>query len=406
MLNKTIQLPKPHQAQQQIINEATRFNVVDCGRRFGKTLFGEDRLIHPALAGEPVGWFAPTYKYLGEAWRDILHILQPIVERRDKTERRIELITGGVLEFWTLDNPNAGRGRKYKRIVIDEAAMIPHLQEAWTAALLPTLGDLQGDAYFLSTPKGRNGFWQMYQWGLDSERPDWTSWQFQTGKNPYISKTEIEIWRSEMPERIYAQEVLAQFLEDAGGVFRRVMDAAVLSPQEPQEDHEYIMGVDWAKSVDFTVLAVVDIGMHELVSLDRFNQIDYRVQRGRVKALYERYKPTVILAEANSIGEPNIEDLRAEGLPVQGFTTTNATKKHIIEALALAFERGDIRILNDPTLVGELQAYEMTRSPSGLYRYGAPEGMHDDMVMALALAWHAATMPKPVLAAHENPFYG
>ncbi len=93
------------------------------------------------------------------------------------------------------------------------------------------------------------------------------------------------------------------------------------------------------------------------------------------------------------MGQPLIEQLQRDGLPVVPFMTTNATKAQIIDALALAFERGDIRILADPVQVAELQAYEMERLPSGLMRYGAPEGMHDDTVMALALAWHAVSQP-------------
>ncbi len=74
-----------------------------------------------------------------------------------------------------------------------------------------------------------------------------------------------------------------------------------------------------------------------------------------------------------------------------------ASKSASIDALALAFERGDLRIPNDPTLIAELQAYEMERLPSGLYRYSAPEGLHDDHVISLALAWQAVANYVPLL---------
>ena len=90
------------------------------------------------------------------------------------------------------------------------------------------------------------------------------------------------------------------------------------------------------------------------------------------------------------MGEPLIEQLQKMGMPVAPFTMTAPTKKALIEELALGFEQGTIRIINDPTLIGELQAYEMTRTPSGMLRYSAPSGMHDDCVVALALAWGAA----------------
>jgi hypothetical protein len=90
------------------------------------------------------------------------------------------------------------------------------------------------------------------------------------------------------------------------------------------------------------------------------------------------------------MGEPLIEQLQRDGLPVRGFQTTNASKANAIEALALAFERAEIRIIDDPVLLDELQSYEMSRLPGGMIRYSAPDGLHDDTVMALALAWQAA----------------
>ena len=110
-----------------------------------------------------------------------------------------------------------------------------------------------------------------------------------------------------------------------------------------------------------------------------------------MKALTEEWQPIQIIAEPNSFGQPIIEQLSREGLPIQPFTTTNASKAQAIEALALALERGDIRILNDPVL-GELVAYQAEKLPSGLLRYGAPSGQHDDTVMALAIAWSGVSM--------------
>lgn len=373
-------------------SESRRYNVGNCGRRFGKSEFGVDVLIDPALDGHPVAWFAPTYKLLTEAWRDTKRVLGPIIVAKDEGEHRLEIATGGVIEMWTLSDENAGRSRKYRRVVIDEAAMAPNLMAVWNAAISPTLMDLGGDAWIFSTPKGRNGFWQMYQWGQDPLEPDWASWTFTSYDNPFIDPAEIDVLKRRLPERVFQQEILAQFLDDAGGVFRRVIEAATLADNaQPIDGHQYVMGVDWGKSADFTAIAVWDVTEQQLVTLDRFNQIDYRVQRQRLGALADRWRPDVIECETNAMGEPIIEQLRQDGLPVRGFTTTNATKGAIIEALALAFERASIQIVADPVLVGELQAFEMTRLPSGAIRYSAPEGMHDDTVMAAAIGYHAAS---------------
>jgi hypothetical protein len=135
------------------------------------------------------------------------------------------------------------------------------------------------------------------------------------------------------------------------------------------------------------VLTVIDLSLKALVYLDRFNQIDYTVQRGRLMALCERFRPVEVVAEKNSMGEPLCEELARDGLPLRPFTTTNATKAKAIEALSLAFENGSISIVPDDVLIGELQAYEREELPSGLPKYGAPSGMHDDCVMSAALAW-------------------
>lgn len=386
----TITLHKPHQAQAQIKREARRFNVVDCGRRFGKTLFGTDLLIDPVLHGHPVAWFAPSYKYLIEVWDEVASMLAPVTTEINKTDKRLKTIGGGSVRMWTLQDKDAGRGDAYRRAVIDEAAMVPDLLNIWDNAIRPTLSDYQGDAWFFSTPKGHNGFWQLWQRGQDDAYPDWLSWQFPTSANPYIAPTEIEAARKSLPERVFAQEYLAQFMDDAGGVFRKVMKAAVLDPLDgPIDGHGYVFGVDWGKSNDWTVISVWDSAEQKMVYQDRFNQIDYHFQRERLGALNQQFHPRVIQAESNAMGEPIIDELRRDGLPVRAFNTTNATKAAIIEQLALGFEQESIQIVNDPVLIGELQAYEIGRTPSGMVRYSAPDGMHDDCVMAAAIGYDA-----------------
>lgn len=371
------------------------------GRRFGKTTLIEDRLVAPALGGYPVAYFAPTYKMMQEVWRDVRRTLRPVTTKVSEQQHRLEFVGGGLLDLWSLDSPDVARGRKYKRAAIDEAAMIRHLMEAWQAVIRPTLVDYEGDAWFGSTPKGRDAFWQMWQWGQDPGLPEWASWQLPTTDNPYIDPAEVEAMRATMPENIYRQEVLAEFMEDGNGVFRRVREAATLDAEfgrvDPDRPRQTVMGCDWGRTIDFTCLVVMDVDTFEVVDFDRFNQIDWEFQRRRLAALYQKWGCTSILAERNSIGDPNIEALQRAGLPVQGFTTTNATKGTIIEALSLAIETRAIAYPPIPQLIAELQAYEMERLPSGLARYNAPEGMHDDCVIALALALTAAQSGRAVM---------
>lgn len=387
-------LKRPHSTQATVIENATRFTVLACGRRWGKNVLGEDRLVRTVLAGKPAAFFGPTYKNLSEAWRRLEELLLPVTARKSVTDRRLELVTGGTLEFWSLDEPNAARGRAYARVVVDEAAMVPSLLDAWQLVIRPTLADHRGDGWFLSTPAGLNGFHTLFQWGQDAETADWSSWQFPTASNPHLDAAEIEAARWSLPDRAFAQEWLAQFLSDGTGVFRRVIDQSTATPQPVAvAGHRYVFGVDWGKLSDFTAISVLDLVTKEQVHLERFSQIDYYVQLQRLAVLRERFRPVAILAERNSVGEPILEQLRRDGWPVYGWVATNATKAAAIEALALALERGELRILPDRVQRGELLAYDATRLPSGVVRYSAPDGLHDDTVIALALSWLLGAAP-------------
>lgn len=361
-----------------------RFKVLDCGRRWGKTRLGVMECLDIAAQGGRAWWVAPSYKMSEVGWRPLrrLAVQVPGAEVR-RGDHQINLPGGGSVSVRSADNPDSLRGEGLDYVVLDECAFMH--EDAWRQSLRPALADRLGRALFISTPKGRNWFWRMWQYAIGNDS-DWHAWQFTTYDNPHIPPGEIDAAKTQLPERVFAQEFMAEFIDDAGGVFRRVMDAATASEQPPALGASYVIGVDWGKMEDFTVLTVLDHD-GDMVYFDRFNQIDYTVQVSRLRALAGRYNPTVIIAERNSIGEPLIEQLQREGLPVQPFQTTNASKAAAVDALALAFERGDIRILNDPLLIGELQAYEMERLPSGMLRYSAPSGMHDDCVMSLALAW-------------------
>jgi len=355
----------------------------------------------PALNGQPVGIFFPSYKMLSPTWRDFKAVFAPVTAKKDEQEHRLELVTGSVIDMWSLDNADRARGRRYGRVIIDEASVIPDLIDIWENIIRATLIDLKGDARIKGTPKGRNGFWQMYQWGESKKDGDWNSHHFTSYDNPYIPKDELDKLRTSLPERVFQQEIMGMFLDDAGGVFRRVMDAATAQGGKIS-GHNFVMGVDWGKSNDFTVLTVIDTDTREMAELDRFNQIDYQFQLQRLTTLFEKYKPVKIIAESNSMGVPLIEQLERKGLPVRPFNTTNASKTAAIESLSLAFEQMQLKILPDPVLISELQSYEMERTPSGAMKYGAPSGMHDDCVMSLALAWSGAEQPAAQLV--DNPF--
>lgn len=383
-----------HRAQAQILNEAKRFNVLACGRRFGKDTLAMNLYAETGLDGYPAAWFTPTYKMLAETFQFVSRTLKPVAARINGSEHRIELVTGGILDMWSLDSQDTARGRKYKRAIINEAAFVPNLADAWNFVIRPTLADLKGDGWFLGTPKGHNGFWQFYQKGIDDQSTVWKAWQKTTFENPYIDPSEIEAMRETMPERAYQQEILAEFTEDGGSVFRNVRACCTAQTDTPDnhKGHNLVMAGDWGQANDFTTLGVMCDTCKREVETDRFNQISWAIQRARVTALFERWQPHVILLESNSIGGPNIEALQNEGLPVVGFETTAQSKPQLVQSLVLALEKKEFQFINDPVTIGELEAYEEKRSAiTGRPQYSAPDGMHDDTVIRAALEVWAAT---------------
>lgn len=143
----------------------------------------------------------------------MIDILYDITESKSETEKRIEIYGGGVIDFWSLEDPNSIRGRKYKRVVLDEAALARNLQDAWSHVIRPTLTDLKGDAWFLSTPKGKNNYFYDLFNNTDLF-DDWISWQMPTVLNPNIDPKEVEEARLQLDPLTFAQEYLASFVTE------------------------------------------------------------------------------------------------------------------------------------------------------------------------------------------------
>jgi len=198
--------------------------VICCGRRFGKDVMciniGIESLVLHAL---PVGWFQPTYKSLLDVWRAMKAYCKPATKSVSEQNKRLELVNGGIIEFWSLDgDPEACRGRKYKDVIINEAAKSRHLMVAWRMAIRPALADYRGRAWFPSTPRGRDdyhGLWRKGQPEDETYDPDWKSWQMPTRSNPHIAPSEIESLRKDLSTAEFHQEIEAGFLDRQGRFF-------------------------------------------------------------------------------------------------------------------------------------------------------------------------------------------
>jgi len=371
-------LPRPHEAQQVILKEAKRYNVLACGRRFGKTTLGGNLLSDPILKDAlPCAWFAPTYRLLEEAYNDHKRIYQPVIRRAVQTPApRIELITGAAIDYWTLDDPSTvARGRKYKRVIIDEAAMARHLEQAWTEAIRPTLTDYKGDAFFLSTPKGSNYFKSLHAMaGVD---PDWMAWQMPTTANPWIDADEVAKAGESLPSIAFRQEYLAEFVDAAGARIKREW----LRYGEAPEGLPVYLGVDLAISTkaeaDYTAVVALSRGEDGTLYVLDVNRTraDFASVLRFIEAMAEKWKPVMIGIEQVQYQAAVVQELmRRTKLPIRGIRP-DRDKITRFAPLEARYEQGQVVHVEGlpPYWQDELLSF--------------PVGRHDDVVDAMAYAW-------------------
>jgi hypothetical protein len=224
---KTVKLKSRHVNQEHIIQTAKRFNVLKCGRRFGKTSLAEELIIEPALDGFPVAYYSPTYKDLSDFWRVITETCYEVIASKNEQLKQIRLITGGVIDMWSLDEPDSGRGRKYKRVVIDECEKARKLEQAWNGTIRATLTDYVGDAWFLSTPKFGDTYFKELCRLKDNEEysHEWQSWTFTTYDNPHILSSEVDSARRTMSDLYFRCEYLAEDVDLKGMLWAFAFDS-------------------------------------------------------------------------------------------------------------------------------------------------------------------------------------
>lgn len=388
MGNETvIRLRAMHPGQERIAALLKRFNHLRMGRRWGKTSFGVDYLATNlggkpgSLDGYPTGWFAPTNKLLYDTWEDAKSLLAPAVVRKNEDLKRLELINGGVMEFWSLEKENPARGRKYSKVVIDEAAIVRRLLSKWHKSIRPTLTDYSGGALFASTPQGRNEFRKLED-DLRTRNPHESAFlHAPTAENPYISAAEIELARLSTPSLIFRQEYLAEYVDTGGGILRPEW----VQVGQPPVPLPIVLGVDLAISTkstaDWTVIVAMcrepRTGVIYIVGVWRFraafNDILLKIQE-----VADLMQPVVIGIENNQFQAAVVQEmLRQTTLNVIGIRR-DKDKVTSFMPLAVRYEQGLVR--HDPNLPAYYNDELMSFT-------GTKDDDHDDCVDASSTAY-------------------
>lgn len=396
-LDVAVMLPNPHPKQADFIYHPAKRKVIVAGRRVGKTTGVSMLAVDKMLDGRRVLYAVPTQDQTDTFWDNCKRYFDEGIRQgviyKNETKRILEL-PYARLRAKTAWDADTLRGDYADLLILDEYSLMD--PTAWEEVGAPMLLDNDGDAIFIFTPKRKNHAFKLYQRAKADETGRWAYWHFTSFDNPYLSPEALEEITFDMTEEAYQQEIMAQFLEGEGQVFRNI-DACLYPGNETPEmhkDHVTVMGVDWGKSQDYTAAGVGCATCKKEVAIDRFNKIDYGFQRDRLKRMFAKWNVKRILAESNAMGEPNIDELRRDGLPVVGFQTTAQTKQPLIQNLALVFENEEWKFIDNPVWTAEAEAYEQKISATtGRSTYSAPSGMNDDTVIERALMVKAADMP-------------
>jgi hypothetical protein len=385
----------PHPGQVAIHRSIAPRRIVACGTRWGKTTASAMEGLAAAMAPaeRSIGWVvAPTYDLCDRVFREIeliaVRSLKHHIVSVRESDRRLVLrnMGGGYSEIRakSADNPVSLLGEGLNWLIVDEAARLK--PAIWESHLSQRLIDKHGWALLISTPRGKSWFYELYRRGQGEDR-HYQSWNSPSWANPLLDAVAIEAERGRLPERVFAQEYGAAFVEGSGAVFRKVRERATAAWQEPKDSERYWAGLDLAKIEDYTVVVIVDADAR-VVAVDRFHRVDWSVQVQRIHALGERYRAP-ILVDSTGAGEPVFEALRQAGCNVEPYPFTMKSKSALIDNLALMFEHGTITLPKAelwPVGIEELEAFEYSVTENGHVRSGAPSGAHDDCVIATALA--------------------
>lgn len=360
-----------------------RIVCIKAGRRTGKTYNFALWLIqmldnHPGLAGLWVDTkHANIDKYVERYFKKLLAKMGHWDKCHWSDKKKVlTLHNGSYIDFGSAEKPEMMEGFGYDFAVLNEAGLILKKKSLWENTLYPMIK--HAIVRIIGTPKGKNTFESLY-----SRYPHYS---FSAYDSPYWTEEEIMQAKATMTQEAFQQEMLAKFIEGAGAVFRNIREnIAGQLLDRPAEGRRYVLAADIAKHMDFTVILVGDMESRQVVYHERFNQIDWGLQKARIANVYQKFKCGRGIIDATGVGDAVFDDLKAQGLNLEGFKFTSTTKQELVSNLSVAMDNQQVSYPEIDPLIEELEMFAYEQRGNGQFSYSAPEGFHDDEVMALAL---------------------
>lgn len=382
-MSSTIKGYRPHLKQKEIHNainnEDAKYYVCNIGRQFGKSLLAENQSLYWLIndKGCSIGWVSPIYKQCKKVYDELKKAtFNSGLFQYNDTDLIIKGFTS-KLQFFSAERPDNIRGNTFDYLICDEFDFMK--SNTWEEVLQPTVLVKGKKVVFISTPRGKR---MMYKLSLLRHNDDrYRYFQYSSYDNPMIDPREIDSIRATVPDHIFRQEYLAEFIDGASGLFKNVRESIQLA----QPNGKNYGGLDIGRADDYTVLT---IGSKDggVLHVERWRHDEWTRIIDKVAKVIKDFNASTYV-EVNNQGDVFYELLKAKvGNLVEPFTTTSKSKPIMIEDLAVAFEQLELKLPNHEYLIDELEAFTYVFDAKTRHvKYAAPEGIHDDSVISLAL---------------------
>lgn len=375
-----------HPTQELIAEDRHRFRVCCSGRRWGKTTLSILEMVAKAVFKNDsrVVYIAPTYQQARDiAWEQLKKVCHPVVA--SVNEARLEIVIrtkyGGTSLIWLRgwESVETLRGQRFDFVVIDEIASMRNFHLNWQEVIRPTLTDRKGEVLFISTPKGFNHFYDLYNF----QDEDYKSFHFTTYDNPHLPVEEIEKAKKELPEDRFAQEYMADFRKQQGLVYREFSRDRHVTDSVPDKCDEYLAGIDFGFTNPCAVVHIKrDGGDNYFVTGEWY-------KTGRTEAQVAEYVQSCKFNRVYPDPEsPSaIEVLNQKSIPIVEVVKNKDSVKNGIDRIRQLLKMGKLHIHRScVNLISEFETYSYPEKRPDQNEYENPIKEHDHALDALRYA--------------------
>ena len=371
-----------------IISSSAKYHVACVGRQFGKSLMAINLSLYWMINDGPckVLWVSPVYSQTTKVQKELMQAIgaSGIVKNCNYSDNYIRLKNGSEIIFRSAEKYDNIRGLTVDYGILDEAAFMK--EDAWKEAIKPVFLVRGKKVLFISTPKGKNWFHELFQLARSNDYDNYTAYTGSSYDTPYINIEEIEDAKRTLPPNVFQQEYLAKFIDSGGEVFSNLQSN--IMPTWGNNNSKIYCGVDLGKQEDFTVATFMN-AQGQVIDIYRANAQEWTQMTSEIIKRVKQYNATVMI-EVNSIGDVIYEQVKNQWADTHPFVTTSKSKNEIIEGLILDMNEDTIGIPDShtfPALLSELEVFTYEYNPKTRnIRYGHPSGLHDDCVISLAIA--------------------